>query len=201
VLRSGAVSVLARAIDALDAWQPEYSKQHAFPTGLGVMEATMNIGSVESGWPFKPTYRPPIANVYLTLRVTPAMAPSEPLDELRALLDELGPKVGFDYELETYGTNVPSTITAADHPLVRTAIGARERVLGPLPNDTPSRYMSRWNDSNIFRQHGIPTVILGPSTGETVERTPKTYDLGQRVSVAQLTAAVSIYGEIARGLQ
>jgi acetylornithine deacetylase/succinyl-diaminopimelate desuccinylase-like protein len=197
---SGAVSIMTDVVGAIEAWKPQYAKKHAYPTGLGTMEPAVGIGAVESGWPFKPTYRPPVANIYLTLRLTPAMDANTPLIELRTVLDELSKrKTDFEYDIEVYGSNYPSTIIAADHPLVSTALAVRERVLGAPQGIVPSLYYGTWNDTNIFRQHGVPAMILGPSWDEN-DPNAKSYDVGQHVSIAQLNAAAQIYMQIAKEL-
>jgi acetylornithine deacetylase/succinyl-diaminopimelate desuccinylase-like protein len=193
--RSGAINALARVVDAIEDWIPGYTERHRFNTGLGPMEPFAEVGAVESGWPFKPTYKPPIAHLYVSLRLTPAMRATTPLEELRALLDGLKAQVdGLDYVLHTYASNFPSTLTHADHPLVESALQAEEAVLGRRQGPSPARHFGLWNDSITFRLHGIPAIRFGPSFESGAGQQ---YDRGQHVSLAHLGAAANMYTRIA----
>ena len=191
-----ALNAMTYIVQTIQAWAPDYAQRHRFNTGLGTFEPGVNVGAVESGWPFKPTYSPPIAHVYITLRLTPAMRPTEPLDELTEVIEQCRRKVGpFEYRLEVYASNFPSTVTPANSKLVQIALGVRERVLGNRQTVCPSHLYGRWDDSVMFRQHGIPAVRLGPSWAHDDPARDR-FDRGQHVSIEQLHAAARIYAQI-----
>jgi hypothetical protein len=84
------------------------------------------------------------------------MQAATPLTELREVLESLRTdQLRFDYELEVYGSNFPSTVTDAASPFVELVLRAREHVIGRPQEVCPSHHFGTWNDSNIFRQHGI----------------------------------------------
>jgi acetylornithine deacetylase len=186
-----AISVMTQVIWAIESWAPEYSLRHRFNTGIGVMEPKVNVGAVEGGFPFKPVYHPAVCHAYVDVRLTPVMRPTDALDELRAVIDSVRQKVPeLKYELEVYASNFPATITKADSRVVQTALKFQERVLGGSQTQPPSRIFHFWNDTNVFRQHGVPAVMVGPG-GERDES--EKFDPGQHVGIRQLENAANIY--------
>jgi acetylornithine deacetylase/succinyl-diaminopimelate desuccinylase-like protein len=186
-----AVSVMTRVVQAIEAWAPEYRAHHRFDTGLGTMEPTVNVGAVEGGFPFKPAYQPSICHVYVELRLTPAMRPTDALEELRAVLARLQQDVPeLDYALEVYASNFPATVTPADSRVIQVALEMQERVLGERQTHCPTMRFHYWNDTNVFRQHGVPAARVGPG-GERDQS--QQFDPGQHVAIEQLEQAARLY--------
>ena len=52
---------------------------------------------------------------------------------------------------------------------------------------------SAYNDSNIFRQHGIPALKCGPSGGKVPPEAQGLLDEGERLSIRDLVSAARIY--------
>jgi acetylornithine deacetylase/succinyl-diaminopimelate desuccinylase-like protein len=94
------------------------------------------------------------------------------------------------YELEVYASNFPSTVTAPESRVVQVALEMQKRVLGDGPNSPPSRVFHFWNDTNVFRQHGVPAVIVGPGGERDLSQV---FEPGQHVSIQQLEDAARIY--------
>jgi len=186
-----AVSMMTHVVQAIEAWGPEYLDHHRFETGLGVMEPTVNVGAVEGGFPFKPALRPAICHAYVELRLTPVMRATDALEELRAVLEKLRQEIpALSYDLEVYASNFPSATTSPDSRVVQVALQTRERVLGERQKKAPNEFFHMWNDTNIFRQHGVPAVIIGPA-GESDGS--QRFDPGQHVAIQALVDAARIY--------
>jgi acetylornithine deacetylase/succinyl-diaminopimelate desuccinylase-like protein len=186
-----AVSVMTQVIQAIEAWAPEYSVRHRFDTGIGFIEPKVNVGAVEGGFPFKPVYHPAVCHAYVDVRLTPAMRPTDASEELRAVIERLRQKVpALNYELEIYASNFPATVTSPSSRVVQVALQMQERVLGEPQTQPPSRIFHFWNDTNVFRQHGVPAVMVGPG-GERDES--QKFDPGQHVGIRQLENAANIY--------
>lgn len=193
-----AIEKACSVIQKLLEWDLEYSQRHRYDSGMGILEPHLTVGAIESGWPYKPSYSTAICNVYVDLRVTPAIAPREALAALEAVLA----KVAADdpqlkYDLEVYASNVPATVTNPENYFVQACLRARELVLGQKQERFPLGMASAYNDSNIFRQHGIPAVKCGPSGGKVPADAQALLDEGERLSIAELVAAAKIYVALA----
>jgi acetylornithine deacetylase/succinyl-diaminopimelate desuccinylase-like protein len=186
-----AVSLMTRVVQTIEAWAPQYRESHGFDTGIGKMEPTVNVGAVEGGFPFKASYQPAVCHVYVELRLTPVMRPTAALEELRTVLGRLKHEMPeLSYELEVYASNFPSTVTPPNSRVVEVALEMQKRVLGDENNEPPSRIFHFWNDTNVFRQHGVPAVMVGPGG----ERDPsQVFEPGQHVAIQQLKDAARLY--------
>lgn len=185
-------------VDRLRQWDLEYSQRHRYDSGMGIIEPHLNIGAIEGGWPFKPAYSVGICNLYIDLRVTPAMNPKEALDEFEAELKKLSASdPQLRYDTEVYASNVPATVTPPDNYLVQTCLRARELVVGQKQEKFPLGQATPSNDSNIFRQHGIPAVKCGPSGGTVPANAQGLLDEGERLSIQELLTAAKMYVAIA----
>jgi acetylornithine deacetylase/succinyl-diaminopimelate desuccinylase-like protein len=190
---TSAVTVMTHVVQAIEAWAPDYAERHRFDTGLGIMEPKVNVGAVEGGFPFKPAYQPSICHIYVELRLTPAMRPTEALAELRMLLAQLRQRMPeLDYDLEVYASNFPAGVTSPESRVVQVALAMQERVLGERQTRCPTHRFHYWNDTNVFRQHGIPAVIVGPGADRNPSPT-RQYDPGQHVAIEQLEQAAQLY--------
>jgi acetylornithine deacetylase/succinyl-diaminopimelate desuccinylase-like protein len=190
-----AVSLMTHVVQTIENWAPQYRERNVFDSGIGKMEPTINVGAVEGGFPFKASYQPAVCHVYVELRLTPVMRPTAALDELRTVLDGLRRDMPqLNYELEVYASNFPSTVTAPDSRVIQVALEMQKRVLGDGQNNPPSRVFHFWNDSNVFRQHGVPAAMVGPG-GERDQS--HVFEPGQHVAIRQLEDAARLYTLVA----
>lgn len=178
----------------LQQWDAEYVQRHRYDSGMGIIEPHLSIGAIESGWPYKPSYSPAICNLYLDLRVTPAMDPKEGLGELE---DELRRMAAEDpelkYDLEVFHSNVPATMTPPDNYLVQSALRARELVVGKKQEGFPLQGGSHYNDTNVFRWHGVPAIKCGPTGGAVPADAQWMLDAGERLSIDDLVTLSKMY--------
>ena len=186
-----AVSLMTHVVQGIEAWAPQYRDRHVFDSGIAKMEPTVNVGAVEGGFPFKASYQPALCHIYVELRLTPVMRPTDALAELRTVLGNLQQDMpDLICELEVYASNFPSTVTAPQNLVVQVALEMQKRVLGEQQSPPPSRILHHWNDTNVFRQHGVPAVMVGPGG----ERDPsKVFEPGQHVAIQQLENAARLY--------
>jgi|SoiMethySBSTD1v2_1073268.scaffolds.fasta_scaffold155600_2 acetylornithine deacetylase len=181
-------------IEGLKEWDAEYARRHRYETGMGVIEPHLNIGSIDGGWPYKPSYATAICNLYADLRVTPAMHPGEALNELDSALRTIAANdPQLKYDTEVYCSNVPATETNADHYLTKTCLKAREFITGLKQEQFPSGLAPSTNDSNIFRRLGVPAVTCGPSGGKVPPDAQYLLEEGERLSKDDLLTATKIY--------
>lgn len=186
-----AVSLMTRVVQTIEAWAPEYCARHVFDSGIAKIEPTINVGAVEGGFPFKASYQPAVCHIYVELRLTPVMRPTDALNDLQTVLGKLQRDMpDLSYELEVYASNFPSTVTAPDSLVVQVALEMQERVLGERQTIPQSRILHHWNDTNVFRQHGVPAVMVGPG-GERDES--QVFEPGQHVAIRQLENAARLY--------
>lgn len=189
-----AVEKACSIVNGLAHWDAEYARRHLYDSGMGIIEPHLNIGAIEGGWPFKPSYATAICNLYVDMRVSPAMNPREAVDELEAELKKIAADdPQLKYEVEVYASNVPATLTRPDNYLVESSLRAQERVLGKRQEKFPLGQGTAYNDSNIFRWHGIPAVKCGPSGGKVPPEARSLLDEGERLSVEDLVKAAKMY--------
>jgi acetylornithine deacetylase len=193
-----AIEKACAIVDKLKPWDAAYAQKYRYDSGMGIIEPHLNIGAIEGGWPFKPSYASAICNLYLDLRVTPAMNPSETIAELEAELKRLAAEDSqLKYDVEVYASNVPATYTAPDNPFVQSCLRAQELVLGKKQEKFPLGQGTAYNDSNIFRRHGIPAVKCGPAGGKLTADLKELQNEGERLSVENLVSAAKMYVAIA----
>jgi acetylornithine deacetylase/succinyl-diaminopimelate desuccinylase-like protein len=126
------------------------------------------------------------------------MNPMEALHELEAELRKISASdPQLKYEIEIFASNVPSTVTPPDNYLVQSSLRAQELVLGQKQEQFPVGQANLSNDSNIFRQHGVPAVKCGPAGGKIPANAPELADEGERLSIEDLVTATKIYVSIA----
>jgi acetylornithine deacetylase/succinyl-diaminopimelate desuccinylase-like protein len=189
-----AIEKACSVIQRLNEWDSEYVQRHRYDSRMGIIEPHLTVGAIEGGWPFKPSYSTAICNLYADLRVTPAMNPREAVDELEAVLRKIAADdPQLKYDLDVYASNVPATATSPENYLIRACLKARELVVGQKQEKFPLGMGTAYNDSNIFRQHGIPALKCGPSGGKVPTEAQGLLDEGERLSIQELVSAAKIY--------
>jgi acetylornithine deacetylase/succinyl-diaminopimelate desuccinylase-like protein len=95
-------------------------------------------------------------------------------------------------DIEVYQSAVPGALTPLDHPLVRSALAAREAVLGEPQTRMASEQLAIGNDGRQFASRGVPFVKYGPGRLASGPRINV-----EEVEIAQLVQATEIYSLIA----
>ena len=139
--------------------------------------------SLISGGEGLSTY-PPSCTLDLERRTLPAETVEDVHRELTGLLRELdAADPRFRATLEVTGSR-PGLEIPPDAPIVEMLSAACRRVTGGAPQHIGVAY---WCDAAILAQHGIPTVVFGPS-GDGAHAAVEYVDLPSAVACAQILA-------------
>jgi acetylornithine deacetylase/succinyl-diaminopimelate desuccinylase-like protein len=193
-----AIDDAAEVVRAIREWAPGYAARHTYDSGMGAVEPAVTVGAIEAGWPFFPSFVPGVGHIYVNLRVTPAMTGGQALAELDRRLRALAAdRPSLRYDLDVFGSNLPSTVTPAGSLLCRTAVELMEERLGFPTRPFAPGEANPSNDTNVFRRHGIPAIKCGP-TARTEPNGPQMTRLhGPHVYRDDLVQAARFYVQMA----
>jgi acetylornithine deacetylase len=160
-------------------WIAAWEKKAVYDGQPGVV----NVGCIRGGHPWRVSRTPDRADVFLDVRVPPAM----PLKEVRVAVKQLvldlrieHPEYGIEYE--TF-VSVPGAEISKDHPLVKTIEICHQRVLGTAPKYATVLWDS---DASVMTRYGIETLNYGPSSG------PRDNE-GEKVAIETLVNTTKVY--------
>ena len=151
------IQLMNRVISAIESWVPDYQARFTF---MG-SKPTVNIGSIEGGWPWRASRTPGFCNLYVDVRFPPQYHPLDIRNELRSVLHKLKQNEGIDPDLEIYLTDEWSEVSEQEY-VSRSVKKAHENV---FHNPVETVYFSWSSDANILTRHGITAVNYGPSGG------------------------------------
>ncbi len=144
-----------RIISELEGWLPKYVEKYTYK---GV-PPTVNIGSLEAGWPWRASRTPMFANLYIDLRYPPFTSPMDVKEDLDGFLAMIRGKYGFDPELEIYVSDAWASIPDDEY-----IVGAIERAHEAVTGKPVERIVFSWSsDANVLTRFGIAAVNYGPS--------------------------------------
>jgi acetylornithine deacetylase len=161
------------------SWIPQWSEEAC----CGDRRGTVNLGGIRAGHAWRASRTPERADLFLDVRVPPAMAMAEARRRVKALfvrLREKYPESGLEFE--TY-VSVPGAEISPDHEMVRAIIANHAAVTGAPPRRETVLWCS---DASVFSRFGIPTVNYGPSSG------PRDAE-GEKVNIETLVSITKIY--------
>jgi acetylornithine deacetylase len=167
--------ILPAVYDWIAAWE----KKAVYDAQPGVV----NVGCIRGGFPWRVSRTPDRTDVFLDVRVPPAM----PLKEVRVSIKQLvldlrkkHPEYGVEYE--TF-VSVPGAEISKDHLLVKTIEACHQKVLG-----SPAKHSTvLWDsDASVMTRFGIETLNYGPSSG------PRDSE-GEKVAIETLVNTTKIY--------
>jgi succinyl-diaminopimelate desuccinylase len=124
----------------------------------------------------------------LDIRTVPAQDHNELLDKINAIIHKLK-EADPDFKAElTILDNRPSTITAADDPVVKAIYDAVEAVTGeePIYNGVPGA-----TDGTFLHMHGIPIVTIGAGDRDIP------HQIDEYVDIEELAVTTAIYRDAA----
>ena len=166
-------------LPAIYDWIATWEKMAVYDGQPGVV----NVGCIRGGYPWRVSRTPDRTDVFLDVRVPPAM----PLKEVRVAIKQLVLELrkthpDFGVEYETF-VSVPGAEISKDHPLVKTVERCHHRVLG-----TPAKHSTvLWeSDASVMTRFGIETLNYGPSSG------PRDAE-GERVAIETLLNTTRVY--------
>jgi acetylornithine deacetylase/succinyl-diaminopimelate desuccinylase-like protein len=176
------IQQMNRVIRELEEWIPGYQSRFSY-TGT---KPTVNIGSIEGGWPWRASRTPAFCNLYVDVRFPPPFHPLDVKRDLSKALSRAGKKYGLSPELELYLTDVWSEV-GLDEEICK-SIGKAHRAVFGKPVETV--YFSWSSDANILTRHGVVAVNYGPSGGPGKE-TRGTMYIPNLVDCAKVYALVA----------
>ena len=149
---------MADVLEAVREWMPRWQTMAAHGGHRGVV----NVGGIRGGHAWRASRTPERTDLFLDLRVPPAMEMAEARREIQQLFLKLRKQhPGYGLEFETY-VSVPGATISGDHEMVRAIEANHRRVTG----DTPRRDVVTWcSDASVMSRYGIPSVNYGPSSG------------------------------------
>jgi acetylornithine deacetylase/succinyl-diaminopimelate desuccinylase-like protein len=160
-------------------WAAAWEKKAAH----GGKKAIVNLGGIRGGHPWRASRTPERTDLFLDVRVPPAIPMSEARRDIQAVFFDLEKKhPDWGLEFETY-VSVPGASIRPDHPMIAAIDANHERVMG----NRPERETVVWcSDASVLTRYGIETVNYGPSSG------PRDAE-GEKVRIKTLVDITKIY--------
>ncbi len=152
------IQQMSQLIDELERWIPNYQERFSY---MGV-KPTVNLGSIQGGWPWRASRTPAFCNLYVDVRFPPPHHPLDVKQDLAKALLRVKEKHGISSELELYLTDAWSEVGSDEY--VCRSIGSAHRSVFRKP--VAKVYFSWSSDANVLTRHGIIAVNYGPSGGE-----------------------------------
>ncbi len=151
------IQQMSRVITALEEWIPDYQSRFMFRGA----KPTVNIGSIEGGWPWRASRTPAFCNLYVDVRFPPRFHALDIRDEVGKTLRKLRETHGIATDLDIYVTDEWSEVSEDEY-VSKSVSDAHSQVFG-TPVETI--YFSWSSDANILTRHGVIAVNYGPSGG------------------------------------
>lgn len=177
-----AILQMNRIIGELEKWIPDYQSKFTYKGA----KPTVNIGSVEGGWPWRASRTPKSCNLYIDVRFPPPHHPLDVKEDLSAALSRAARKHGISPELDLYLTD-PWSEVAQDEEICKSIGRAHREVFGKPVEDV---YFSWSSDANILTRQGVVAVNYGPSGGPGKETRGTMY-------IPNLVACADVYAKVA----
>ncbi len=182
---TNAIQQMSRVIDEVERWIPDYQTRFTY---MG-SKPTVNLGSIEGGWPWRASRTPAFCDLYLDVRFPPPHHPLDIREELARVLAKVEKKHGISPELELYLTDPWSRVSPDEY--VCTSIArAHQQVFN---RKVETVYFSWSSDANILTRHGIVAVNYGPSGGQGKETRGTMY-------IPNLVDCAKVYSIVAKDI-
>ncbi len=146
-----------RIVTALERWFPEYQQRFSYK---GV-KPTVNVGSIEGGWPWRASRTPAFCNLYVDLRYPPRRHPLDVKQELEQVLAKVKQESGIVADLDLYVTDAWAEVPE-DQYVVHAISEAHREV---FRKNVENVVFSWSSDANVLTRHGIAAINYGPSGG------------------------------------
>jgi acetylornithine deacetylase len=149
----------------------------------GGKKAIVNLGGIRGGHAWRASRTAEKTDLFLDVRVPPAIPMSDARREVQQLFLELEKKhPDFGLEFETY-VSVPGARIDDSHEMIRAIDANHERIMGK----PPEREVVTWcSDASVLSRYGVETVNYGPSSG------PRDKE-GEKVKIQTLVDITKIY--------
>jgi acetylornithine deacetylase/succinyl-diaminopimelate desuccinylase-like protein len=181
----------AEVVRGLEAWCESYPATER----SGLVAPQASIGSLQAGWPYKPTFIPAWADLYLDVRVSPRTDPRQIKRDLRRALDEIeAGTAALRTHLEML-LAIPGSETEPGNWIIGSATRAHEAITGRAHE--PIIGTSGATDAAFLRMWGIPTARLGMprerfAEGTTFAQEMDSVDLDEMLTFVDCVLHVAI---------
>jgi acetylornithine deacetylase/succinyl-diaminopimelate desuccinylase-like protein len=179
------IQQMNRVIDALERWIPDYQARYTY---MG-SKPTVNLGSIEGGWPWRASRTPAFCDLYVDVRFPPPHHPLDIREELARTLAKVEKKQGISPELELYLTDAWSKVSPDEY-VCRSIARAHQKV---FHKKVDTVYFSWSSDANILTRHGVVAVNYGPSGGPGKETRGTMY-------IPNLVDCAKVYSIVAKDI-
>src|SRR5581483_5856408 len=132
---------MGRVMEALYEWGRGYTarktaewEERVSGDDYSVIKPNVNIGAIEGGWPYKPTWSTAICNLFVDVRTLPGDSPLDVQRELQGVLDDLkrdDPDLTVYQDM--YMSNPGGKLTDRGSYIVGAAERSVERITGKKP--------------------------------------------------------------------
>jgi acetylornithine deacetylase len=157
-LQENSIVRARHVLDRVLEWIPEWERRATYRGLKGVV----NVGSIRGGFPWRLSRTPGRTDIFLDVRVPPAMRMQDArraFDELVRDLREDHPEWELDSEVFV---TAPGSEIDEGHPLIQAIDRGHLKVFG----EPPERDAVRWfSDASALTRYGIETVNYGTSSG------------------------------------
>jgi acetylornithine deacetylase len=171
---------------AILKWIEQWEKKAAY----GGKKAIVNLGGIRGGHAWRASRTPEKTDLFLDVRVPPAIPMAEARRDVQQLFLELEKQhPDWGLEFETY-VSVPGARISEDHEMIRAIDRNHQRITGK----PPQREVVTWcSDASVLSRYGVETVNYGPSSG------PRDKE-GEKVRIQTLVEITKVYALIAAEL-
>jgi acetylornithine deacetylase/succinyl-diaminopimelate desuccinylase-like protein len=160
-------------------WIKDWETKAAY----GGKKAIVNLGGIRGGHAWRASRTPEKADLFLDVRVPPAIPMSEARRDIQQLflkLEKQHPDWGLEFE--TY-VSVPGARISEDHEMIRAIDANHARIMGKAPE----REVVTWcSDASVLSRYGVETVNYGPSSGPRDKQ-------GEKVLIKTLVDITKVY--------
>jgi acetylornithine deacetylase/succinyl-diaminopimelate desuccinylase-like protein len=158
----------AKVIGMLEEWFSQYSEKNT----SGLVAPQGSINAIEAGWTHKPAFVPAACHLFVDLRISPRMNPSEAKRQFGDAMNKIrkaNPELTVAWEMVL---SIPGTFTDPRNWIIQSCMRAWEYV--EKKKHAPRTGTSGATDANILRSHGIPTARLGMPRLRTASENQRT---------------------------
>jgi acetylornithine deacetylase len=181
-----AITRAAEIVAAINRWIPGYQKKHT----NGDFYPRVNIAAIDGGWPWRGSRSPDACAVYVDVRMPPAMAATEVLGEIRAVVAEVKGRVpGLEASVDLYCSN-PGTSIPEGSELVRHIDAAHAAEFG----HPPERVIENWySDAAHLNRYGVVSVNYGSAGRIRSGGAGWSPNQGEHVHIGDLVGLTRVY--------
>jgi acetylornithine deacetylase/succinyl-diaminopimelate desuccinylase-like protein len=149
--------------------------------------------SIEGGWPYRCNRVPIFCHVFLEYRLLPNQQIKDIPVEVERLLElARSRRAGIDFDVE-YFVTLPPHRSESDSVVAHRLRDAHRGIMGTSPQEGVGGFYS---DASHLQAYGIPAVNYGPSGRTMSGKENWDPDIGEHLSVEDLTATARVYAAL-----